>query len=150
VLEARSPDRRLFRTAGDAERLELQRSNKSVIEAIRRLPEETTVVHWTHPSVEGFIASRRSLWRHPEFRDAADCLVVQKAAAGASAMADAIRELVEVTGSHLVDDSTPDFVILRRKEEVPLPEPAESVGFGYLFGTRARSRPRRPGLTGTP
>lgn len=135
LAEARSVDGRTFARALTSAEFDAQRANRNVIDAIRRIPEERTVVYSTSPSAEGFFAARQRLWRYPAYYDLADDLVVQRSASDPSSVsrADAlVKELRDIKKSHVVVEDAHDYVVLRREQRHPFPEPRSSIGLRYL------------------
>lgn len=142
-MEVRSVDGRAFASELTPAQARARRANRSVIDAIRRLPEERTVVYSTSPSAEGFFAARQRLWRYPEYYDLADDLVVQRSESdppSASRAEALIHELRDAKRSHIVAEATPDYVVLQRKDRHPFPEPRASVGWGYLADAAGAGR----------
>lgn len=54
--------------------------NRRVLEVIRTVPRDRSLVFWINSSLESFIAARSELWKFPDSYDAADVLVIQRRA----------------------------------------------------------------------
>ncbi|MEO5360030.1 MAG: DUF2079 domain-containing protein [Nitrospirota bacterium] len=52
-------------------------SNKFVIDAMKKIPIQSSVVYWTNDTLEGFIVNRNDIWRFPMYYDLADYLIIQ-------------------------------------------------------------------------
>ena len=53
-------------------------SNRRVLDVIRTIPPDRSLVFLINSSLEGFIAGRSDLWKFPDYYDVADFLVVQR------------------------------------------------------------------------
>jgi hypothetical protein len=108
--EARSPERwSFFQAALNIRRWAVPAKNLEFINAVRALPSDATVVYWTQPSLEGFFADRRGLWRYPAFKETSDYVVLQREAAGK----DFETAINELSATHAMEQSLPDGAILK-------------------------------------
>jgi hypothetical protein len=67
-------------------------SNNNVIEAVRNISPDQSLVYWTNRGVDAFMSSRSDLWRFPMYFDLADFLVIQKDAKETFFQCELIRE----------------------------------------------------------
>lgn len=81
----------LYKLAGKNERVRKleqgiaeRQGNQHVLEVVRRIPKENSLVFWTNGAIGGIIADRSDIWPFPHYYGAADYLVLQPGARQAS------------------------------------------------------------------
>lgn len=81
----------LYKLAGKNEKVKkLEQSiaerqgNQHVLEVVRRIPKENSLVFWTNGAIGGSIADRSDIWPFPHYYAAADYLVLQPGAGQAA------------------------------------------------------------------
>ncbi|MEK7389055.1 MAG: DUF2079 domain-containing protein [Elusimicrobiota bacterium] len=144
----------LYRLAGrDDQAASLERSlakeeasNRAVIEAVSRLPVESSLVFLGNNRVLGFIAGRPEIWEYPQYSDRARFLLIQKDAIDANfsplsgerdrpvtaSQVEELRRASVAGGLYRTALENEHILLLERTLEVPFESPASTIGWGWV------------------
>lgn len=159
------PVYRLVGRSEKAERIERSHSektsNRRVIEVVKGIPKNRSLVYFTNCSIEGFIVGRSDIWQFPDYYDTADYLVIQPGAreafftfSGEDDLSNAlaaktiheakdgiitqkmaqniVHSLVDEKKTHRIAVEEQGVILLERIQKQTIFVPPSTVGLGWL------------------